>query len=83
MEIESMGELTYAELRCVARALRGDDSAVREHLAAGQPIIYRDDDTPPGHVIQRYPDGRCELLRCEAGETSVVCELPSAIPWTV
>lgn len=76
------GKLTYAELRAIARELRhGDDSAAREHLAAGRPIVYRDDDTPPGHIIQRYSDGRCELLRYEHGRDIVVRVLAPAKPF--
>lgn len=36
----------------------GDDSAAREHLAAGRAIYIADDDTPPGLLIKKYPDGR-------------------------
>ncbi len=76
------GKLTYSELRAIARDLRhGDDSAAREHLAAGRPIVYCDDDTPAGHVIQRYPDGRRELVRFENGRETVVCELPPTKPF--
>lgn len=39
-----------------------DDSAAREHLAAGQPIYYCEDDTPDRYVIKEYPDGRKELV---------------------
>lgn len=75
------GKLTYAELRAIARDLRhGDDSAARAHLAAGQPIVYRETDTPAGHVIQQHPNGRRELLRYVDGRETVVRELPSAKP---
>lgn len=72
-----VGEVTHAELRAIAHALRHDDeTAAREHLATGQPIVYREADTPRGHVIQRYPDGRRELLRYVAGTATVVRDLP-------
>ena len=74
MEKMKMGGLTYAELRRLARTLRDDDCAAREHLAAGRWIVYREANTPPGHVIRRYPDGRCELVCYVAGEASVVRE---------
>lgn len=39
------------------------DAPSREHLAAGRPIYYGDDDTPPGLVIKEHPDGHRELVR--------------------
>ena len=42
---------------------RDGDFAVREHLAAGRPVYYTDDDTPEGLLIKKYPDGRRELVR--------------------
>jgi len=41
----------------------GDDSAAREHLAAGFPIYYCDATTPSGLQIKKHPDGRRELVR--------------------
>ena len=38
-------------------------NAAREHLAAGRPIYYREDDTPAGHVIKHDPAGRRKLVR--------------------
>jgi hypothetical protein len=40
-----------------------DDTASREILASGMPIHIARDDTPDGHVIRIYPDGREELIR--------------------
>jgi hypothetical protein len=55
--------------------LYGD--AARKHLAAGRPIYTRDTDTPPGHVIKTYPDGRCELLQVnDDGSVQVISSLP-------
>ena len=39
-----------------------DDSAAREILASGMPISIARGDTPPGHVVRVYPDGREELV---------------------
>lgn len=51
---------------------REDDFAAREHLAAGFPIYYGEDDTPAGMVVKEYPDGRRELVRFdEDGEHRV------------
>ncbi|WP_207462420.1 hypothetical protein [Azospirillum sp. SYSU D00513] len=53
-----------------------DDSAAREHLAAGQPIYYREQDTPPGHVIKKHSDGRKDLVDFSTGEERFVAPLP-------
>ena len=51
-------------LPAIEAASRNDDgAAAREHLAAGFPIYYSEDDTPAGAVIKEYPDGRRELVR--------------------
>jgi hypothetical protein len=51
-------------LPVIEAASRNDDgAAAREHLAAGFPIYYSEDDTPAGAVIKEYPDGRRELVR--------------------
>ena len=45
-------------------ALRSEDeTAAREHLAAGFPIYYSDARTPEGTLIKEYPDGHRELVR--------------------
>ncbi len=56
--------------RELGRKLRsGDGSAAREHLDAGFPIYYGDDDTPEGLLIKQWSDGRRELVRFdEAGD---------------
>lgn len=40
-----------------------DDTAARDILASGMPIDIARDDTPDGHVIRVYPDGREELVK--------------------
>lgn len=52
------------------KAARHDDgAAAREHLEAGFPIYYREDDTPEGLLIKEHPGGRRELVRFdEAGD---------------
>ena len=42
---------------------RHGGDAAREHLAAGRPIYYWEDDTPEGLSIKEYPDGKRELVR--------------------
>lgn len=53
----------------------GDDSAAREHLAAGFPIYYRDRTTPAGLEIKKYPDGRRELVRFKRSGDEVIRQL--------
>ena len=53
-----------------------DGEAARAHLAAGRAITYLEPNTPPGHVIRRYPDGRRELVRVERDGDTVVRTLP-------
>ena len=36
-------------------------------LARGRAVSYREDNTPAGHVIRRYPDGRIELVKIDLG----------------
>lgn len=42
---------------------RDGDLAAREHLTAGRPIYYWEENTPEGLAIKEYPDGRRELVR--------------------
>lgn len=39
-----------------------DDTAAREMLALGLPIHIARDDTPAGHVIRVFPDGREQVV---------------------
>lgn len=50
----------------------GDDSAAREHLTAGFPIYYRERSTPAGLQIEKYPDGRRELVRFRRSGDEVI-----------
>ncbi|HEX8486117.1 hypothetical protein [Sphingomonas sp.] len=34
-------------------------------LARGRAVSYRENDTPAGHVIRRYPDGRTETVKID------------------
>ncbi|BBK38252.1 hypothetical protein STAQ_33300 [Allostella sp. ATCC 35155] len=54
---------------------REGDRAVREHFAAGRAVYYWEEDTPKDHAIRKYPDGRRELVRREAGKVVVVRSL--------
>jgi hypothetical protein len=58
----------------------GDDTAAREHLAAGRPIYYAEDDTPPGLVIKEYPDGRRELVRVHLNSDDEVIRELAPVP---
>ena len=49
-------------------AMEEDGSAAEEILASGQPIHISRDDTPAGHVVRVYPDGREELVRTDWDE---------------
>ncbi|WP_343315426.1 hypothetical protein AAIB41_11465 [Brucella sp. BE17] len=59
---------------------RNDNSEALRLLSEGYPIVYREPETPIGHVIQRYPDGRRELVSYENGEPVVVAELSPVSP---
>jgi hypothetical protein len=44
---------------------KDDDSAAAAMLAAGRPIHIARDDTPAGHVVRVFPDGREELVKVD------------------
>jgi hypothetical protein len=54
--------------------IMGDDSASRAILASGLPMHIARDDTPAGHVIRIYPDGREELMRVDRDEAARILE---------
>ena len=62
----------------IADLARHEGEAARAHLAAGRAVPYVDDDTPPGHVMRRYPDGSRELVRVDADGSTVVARFASA-----
>lgn len=39
-------------------------------LARGRAVSYRENDTPAGHVIRRYPDGRVETVKIDLGSAT-------------
>ena len=49
------------------RARKPSGAAAMATLARGRPITYRNNDTPPGHVIRKHPDGRTELVKVDLG----------------
>lgn len=53
-------------------------AAAKEHLAAGRPIYYREDDTPAGLCLKEYPDGHRELVTfsLEQGKEVLVSDAP-------
>jgi len=55
--------------------LKGDRQAVRENLAAGVPVYYREEDTPQGLQIKEYPDGRRELVKFSRSGDTVIQKL--------
>ena len=54
-------------------AITNDDGlAARQHLTAGRPIYYGDEQYPGG-LVKKYPDGRKQLVSVSAkGEISVI-----------
>lgn len=58
-----------------------DGEAARAHLAAGNPIYYREADTPPGVCVKEFSDGHRELVRfnLESGKETVVSTLTDAL----
>lgn len=58
--------------RDLLNAARYDDgAAAQEHLDAGHPIYYAEDDTPADLLIKEHPGGRRELIRFAAGDSKV------------
>jgi hypothetical protein len=80
IEIEKLGQVPLEQearlLKSFDAYLSYDDgSAMREHLAAGRSIYFRESNTPAGHVIRENPDGSQQLVRFVDGEEKVVSEL--------
>ncbi|HBV0869502.1 TPA: hypothetical protein MDN71_005310 [Klebsiella pneumoniae] len=54
--------------------LHDDGAAAREHLEAGFPIYYTEDDTPADLLIKEHPGGRRELVKV-VGKTDEVVKV--------
>lgn len=70
------------DFNALTRLIDQDDGeAARAHLAAGNPIYYREEDTPPGVCVKEFPDGHRELVRfdLESGKETVVSSLADAL----
>jgi hypothetical protein len=64
--MEKIKEPTSKPIDEMLDALATDDwSAGAEILAQGHPIYYRKKDTPKGHVLKEYPNGRIELIKVD------------------
>jgi hypothetical protein len=75
--IENLDKMDDAEERAFwaefgADLARDDGRAAKEHLAAGFPIYFREDNTPKGLIIKQHPDGRRELVSFHQGVERVV-----------
>lgn len=55
-----------------------DGAAAAEHWAAGHPVVYARHDTPPGCVLEEYPDGRIDVVDY-TGEVPVVVRTTLAV----
>lgn len=56
-------DMTPAELEALLATLAHDDGgAARGHLARGNPIYCRTENTPAGLVEKQFPDGRRQLV---------------------
>lgn len=71
LSMASTAHVSHAEVLAsdFDRAIRlDDDSAARRILANGWPVHVAYDDTPAGHVVRVYPDGREELVSLDREE---------------
>ena len=68
-------EVAKFEAEFIAGLESEDDFAVRELLAAGWPVYYVEDDTPPGVVVKEYPDGRRQWVSGAGASERVVRDL--------
>ncbi|MDR2066216.1 MAG: hypothetical protein LBP57_00005, partial [Endomicrobium sp.] len=61
-----MKNVTSKQIDEMLNSLATDDwDAGAEILAQGHPIVYCEDDTPKGHVLKEYPNGRIELIKVD------------------
>ncbi|EGN7253092.1 hypothetical protein ISM37_004518 [Salmonella enterica] len=51
-----------------------DGAAAQEHLDAGFPIYYTEDDTPADLLVREHPDGRREWVK-PVGKTDEVVKV--------
>lgn len=58
----------------IAFEIEQDDGghAADDHLRAGFPIYFAEDDTPAGFLIKEYPGGRRQLVRGHGDAEQVV-----------
>ena len=55
-----------------------DGAAARNHLAAGRPIYYQDDQIAPDQLIREWPGGALEVIDLNPrGEIEVIRSLPT------
>jgi hypothetical protein len=59
---------------------RDGDRVARSHLAAGFPVYVSDEDTPPGTIIRKNPDGTRQLVHFDADGEHVVGSLTAVEP---
>lgn len=68
-----MNDVNDLILRDLIHAAKHDDgAAANEHLAAGFPIYYSEDDTPADLLIKEYPSGKREFVRVNGKVDEVV-----------
>ncbi|MDR0579184.1 MAG: hypothetical protein LBG21_01080 [Campylobacteraceae bacterium] len=61
-----MKNVTSKEIDDILHDMATSDwDAGAEILAQGHPIVYVEDDTPEGHVLKEYPNGRIELIKVD------------------
>lgn len=57
-------------------AVHDDGAAATEHLRAGYPVYYVEDDTPEDLLVKEYPDGRRQWVVFDEAGDFVVKSLP-------
>lgn len=60
--------------------VRDDGKAAEDHLAAGRPISYIDENLAPGALLRKWPDGRLEVIDLDKdGSVRVIRTLPTKL----
>jgi Ca2+-binding EF-hand superfamily protein len=77
LSLENLSQMTETEedrfFKVFEAELAHDDGSVaREHLQAGRAIVYTERDTPAGHVLREFPNGRVELVDYSDGTARFV-----------